>query len=95
MFFNGKDVNRSLNADEAAVRGASIYAAIFSGHDCPKLNEVLLLDVLPMTLGIETPGGLRSHLIVMYMVQQLSPPLIKGMGVGIRSASSAAIVSHK
>ena len=59
--FFGKKPNRSLNPDEVVAIGASIQGAILSGDD--KVSEVLLLDVTPLTLGIETLGGVMTALI--------------------------------
>ena len=59
--FFGKKPNRSLNPDEVVAIGASIQGAILSGDD--KVSEVLLLDVTPLTLGIETLGGVLTALI--------------------------------
>jgi heat shock 70kDa protein 1/2/6/8 len=65
-FFNGKEVSKSLNPDEAAACGAAIQAAIRSGYSSEgssKLDELLLLDVVPITLGFEGPGGVMTPLI--------------------------------
>ena len=64
-FFNGKDISRSLNPDEAAARGAAMHAAIHSSYDNlpSKLRQFLLLDVLPISLGIEAAGGMMKPLI--------------------------------
>jgi L1 cell adhesion molecule like protein len=64
-FFNGKDISRSLNPDEAAARGAAMYAALRSGSytGSSKLWNFLLLDVLPISLGIEVAGGEMIPLI--------------------------------
>ncbi len=59
--FFGKKPNRSLNPDEVVATGASIQGAILSGDD--NVSEVLLLDVTPLTLGIETLGGVMTTLI--------------------------------
>ncbi|MBW6514003.1 MAG: molecular chaperone DnaK, partial [Candidatus Syntrophosphaera sp.] len=59
--FFGKKPNRSLNPDEVVAIGASIQGAILSGDD--KVSEVLLLDVTPLSLGIETLGGVTTNLI--------------------------------
>merc|ERR1712046_548405 len=63
-FFNGKELNRSINPDEAVAYGATVQAAILSGADqSEKLSELLLLDVAPLSLGIETAGGVMTALI--------------------------------
>jgi L1 cell adhesion molecule like protein len=63
-FFNGKELCKSINPDEAVAYGAAVQAAILSGHSgSSKLDELLLLDVIPLTLGIETAGGVMTALI--------------------------------
>ncbi|CRG99390.1 heat shock protein 70, putative [Plasmodium relictum] len=59
-FFNGKEPNRGINPDEAVAYGAAIQAGIILGED---LHDVVLLDVTPLTLGIETVGGVMTQLI--------------------------------
>ncbi|NDB87182.1 MAG: molecular chaperone DnaK, partial [Alphaproteobacteria bacterium] len=62
-FFGGKELCRSINPDEAVAYGAAVQAAILTGTQDAKLNEMVLLDVAPLTLGIQTAGDVMTPMI--------------------------------
>ncbi|CAO2183427.1 unnamed protein product [Urochloa humidicola] len=62
-YFNGKEPNRGVNPDEAVAYGAAVQGSILSGHVDDNTKNVILLDVAPLTLGMETVGGVMTKLI--------------------------------
>lgn len=62
-FFNGKEPNRGINPDEAVAYGAAVQGGILGGEQDDATKDILLIDVTPLTLGIETVGGVMTKVI--------------------------------
>jgi heat shock protein 1/8 len=62
-FMNGKELNKSINPDEAVAYGAAVQAAVLTGVQDDIVKDLLLVDVAPLSLGIETAGGVMSVLV--------------------------------
>ena len=62
-FFNGKEPNRGVNPDEAVAYGAAVQAGILGGQVDEKLDNSLFIDIVPISMGIETVGGVMTPII--------------------------------
>jgi L1 cell adhesion molecule like protein len=62
-FFDGKALNKSINPDEAVAYGAAIQGAILNKEEGSNIDSLILLDVTPLTLGIETAGGVMTAIV--------------------------------
>ena len=62
-FFNGKEPNRGINPDEAVAYGAAVQGGILGGQTSEETKDILIIDVTPLTLGIETVGGVMTKII--------------------------------
>ena len=62
-FMNGKELNKSINPDEAVAYGAAVQAAVLTGVQDESVRDLLLVDVTPLTLGIETAGGVMTPIV--------------------------------
>nr|GEV54014.1 heat shock 70 kDa protein [Tanacetum cinerariifolium] len=89
-FFNGKELCKSINPDEAVAYGAAIQAAIMSGEANKKLQDILSLQVTPLSIGLETAGGVMTVVIP----RNTTTPTIKEHVLSTSSNNQLAVVVH-
>ena len=83
-FFNGKELCKSINPDEAVAYGAAVQAAVLAGETSPDLDQLVLLDVAPLSMGLETAGGVMvsTFPILWLMINMTCSPLCKLVHLG-------------
>eukprot|EP00978_Attheya_sp_CCMP212_P025929 scaffold84339_cov46-Attheya_sp.AAC.2 len=94
-YFGGKELNRSINPDKAVAYGAAVQGGILSGDTAETTKDVLLLDVAPLLLGIETVGGVMTPLVKRGTTIPVKKMLFDVDANGILSISASDNTSEK